>query len=63
MRNLTKWIRRFAGILSLSIFLLLAVGRPMLRFIQDLEEWAKVEQMPKLEGKRMSIMLAPKPKK
>ncbi|HIW10370.1 MAG TPA: translation initiation factor IF-3 [Candidatus Rikenella faecigallinarum] len=35
----------------------------LLRFMQDLEEWAKVEQMPKLEGKRMSIMLAPKPKK
>lgn len=35
----------------------------LLKFIQDLEEWAKVEQMPKLEGKRMNIMLAPKPKK
>ncbi len=35
----------------------------LLRFIQDLEEWAKVEQMPKLEGKRMNILLAPKPKK
>ena len=35
----------------------------LLRFIQDLEEWAKVEQMPRLEGKRMIIMLAPKPKK
>lgn len=35
----------------------------LLRFVQDLEEWGKVEQMPKLEGKRMSIMLAPKPKK
>lgn len=35
----------------------------LLRFTQDLEEWAKVEQMPKLEGKRMSIMLAPKIKK
>ena len=35
----------------------------LLRFVQDLEEWAKVEQMPKLEGKRMSIMLAPKAKK
>ncbi len=35
----------------------------LLRFVQDLEEWAKVEQMPKLEGKRMSILLAPKPKK
>ena len=38
-------------------------GILLLRFTQDLEEWAKVEQMPKLEGKRMSIMLAPKPKK
>lgn len=35
----------------------------LLRFIQDLEDLAKVEQMPKLEGKRMSILLAPKPKK
>ena len=35
----------------------------LLRFVQDLEEWAKVEQMPKLEGKRMSIMPAPKAKK
>ncbi len=32
----------------------------LLRFTQDLEDLAKVEQMPKLEGKRMSIMLAPK---
>ena len=29
----------------------------------DLEEWAKVEQMPRLEGKRMILILAPKPKK
>ena len=29
----------------------------------DLEEWGKVEQMPKLEGKRMIMILAPKPKK
>lgn len=35
----------------------------LLRFVQDLEEWAKVEQMPRLEGKRMIIILAPKPKK
>lgn len=35
----------------------------LLRFIQDLEEFAKVEQMPKLEGKRMSIMLTAKAKK
>lgn len=35
----------------------------LLRFATDLEEWAKVEQMPKLEGKRMNMMLAPKAKK
>ena len=35
----------------------------LLRFAQDLEELAKVEQLPKLEGKRMIMMLAPKPKK
>ena len=35
----------------------------LLRLATDLEELAKVEMMPKLEGKRMSIMLAPKPKK
>lgn len=34
----------------------------LLRFIQDLEELGKVEQMPKLEGKRMTIMLSPKKK-
>lgn len=32
----------------------------LLRFANDLEEWAKVEQMPKLEGKRMFLFLAPK---
>lgn len=32
----------------------------LLRFAQSLEEMAKVEQMPKLEGKRMSIFLTPK---
>ena len=32
----------------------------LLRFANDLEEIAKVESMPILEGKRMSIMLAPK---
>lgn len=31
----------------------------LLRLAQDLEEIAKVEQMPKLEGKRMIMMLAP----
>ena len=35
----------------------------LLRFAQDLAEYAKVEQMPKLEGKRMYLILAPKPKK
>lgn len=34
----------------------------LLRFATDLEEWGKVEQMPKLEGKRMIMILAPKPK-
>ena len=32
----------------------------LLRFANDLEELAKVEQMPLLEGKRMIMMLAPK---
>lgn len=32
----------------------------LLRFANDLEEIAKLEGMPKLEGKRMTIMLAPK---
>lgn len=32
----------------------------LLRFANDLEEFGKVEQMPIMEGKRMSIMLAPK---
>jgi len=32
----------------------------LLRFAQDLEELAKVEQAPKLEGKRMYLLLAPK---
>ena len=35
----------------------------LLRFANDLEEAAKVDQLPKLEGKRMIIMLSPKPKK
>ncbi len=35
----------------------------LLRFAQDLEEFAKVEQMPKLEGKRMTMFLAPKASK
>jgi translation initiation factor IF-3 len=32
----------------------------LLRLAQDLEEVAKVEQLPKLEGKRMIMILAPK---
>lgn len=32
----------------------------LLRFANDLEELGKVEQLPKLEGKRMTIILSPK---
>src|SRR5690606_23980399 len=35
----------------------------LLKFAQALEDLAKVDQMPKLEGKRMTVMLSPKPKK
>ena len=35
----------------------------LLRLAQELEEWGKVEQMPKLEGKRMIMFIAPKTKK
>jgi translation initiation factor IF-3 len=35
----------------------------LLRFAQDLEEYGKVDQLPKLEGKRMIMFLSPKPKK
>lgn len=39
-------------------------GEAMLaRFASDLEEWCKVEMLPKLEGKRMNMILAPKAKK
>ncbi|WP_300901450.1 translation initiation factor IF-3 [uncultured Bacteroides sp.] len=34
----------------------------LLRFANDLEEYAKVDQMPILEGKRMTIQLSPKKK-
>ena len=34
----------------------------LLRLAQDLEELGKVEQMPILEGKKMSILIAPKKK-
>ncbi|MDI3527869.1 MAG: translation initiation factor [Tenuifilum sp.] len=32
----------------------------LLRFAQDVEEYGKVEQLPKLEGKRMIMIIAPK---
>jgi translation initiation factor IF-3 len=35
----------------------------LLRFANDLEEYAKVDQLPQLEGKRMIILLSPKKKK
>jgi translation initiation factor IF-3 len=35
----------------------------LLKFAQALEEVAKVDEMPKLEGKRMFLMLSPKPAK
>ncbi|MDR1417154.1 MAG: translation initiation factor IF-3 [Prevotellaceae bacterium] len=39
-------------------------GEAMLaRFASDLEEWCKVETLPKLEGKRMNMILTPKNKK
>ena len=34
----------------------------LLRLASELEEFGKVEQMPKLEGKRMTMFLAPKSK-
>jgi len=34
-----------------------------LRLAQDLEDLGKVEQMPKLEGKRMTMFIAPKKSK
>ena len=35
----------------------------LLRLAQDLEDFGKVEQMPKLEGKRMTMFIAPKTSK
>ncbi len=35
----------------------------LLRLAQDLEEYGKVEQLPRLEGKRMTMFIAPKVKK
>ena len=34
----------------------------LLRFAQELEDFGKVEQLPKLEGKRMIMFLSPKKK-
>jgi translation initiation factor IF-3 len=34
----------------------------LLKLAQDLEEYGKVEQLPKLEGKRMIMFIAPKKK-
>ncbi|MEK6480683.1 translation initiation factor IF-3 [Catalinimonas sp. 4WD22] len=35
----------------------------LLKFAQELEDLGKVEEMPKLVGKRMTVMMAPKPQK
>ena len=35
----------------------------LLRLAQDLEDYGKVEQMPRLEGKRMTMFIAPKKNK
>ena len=35
----------------------------LMRFATDLEEFAKVEAMPRLDGKKMNMMLAPEVKK
>ena len=35
----------------------------LLKLAQELEEFGKVEQMPRLEGKRMTIFITPKAKK
>lgn len=35
----------------------------LLKFAQELADYGKVEQLPTLEGKKMLILIAPKPKK
>ncbi len=35
----------------------------LLKFAQQLEDYGKVDQLPKLEGKRMTVIISPKPKK
>ena len=39
------------------------VEKLLLRFAVELEDYGKAEQMPKLEGKRMIMMIAPNKKK
>ncbi|MFN2314266.1 MAG: translation initiation factor IF-3 [Bacteroidales bacterium] len=38
-------------------------GKLLARFVADLDEYGKVDQTPRLEGKRMIIILSPKKKK
>ena len=33
----------------------------LLRFAQDLEDYGKIDQLPKSEGKRMTLFVSPKP--
>ena len=35
----------------------------LLKFAQSLEDYGKVDELPRLEGKRMILMLSPKPQK
>lgn len=35
----------------------------LLKFVKELEEYGKIDSMPKLEGKRMLVMVTPKSKK
>ncbi len=35
----------------------------LLQFAQKLSEWGKVDMLPKLEGKKMNLIMSPKPKK
>jgi translation initiation factor IF-3 len=35
----------------------------LLKFAQELEEYGKVEALPKLEGKKMIMLVTPKKKK
>jgi translation initiation factor IF-3 len=35
----------------------------LLRFIKELEEYGSAEHLPKMEGRRMNVMIAPKKKK